>query len=156
MSVNNTQAPQGGSILQSVGSSALQLGTTVGGTAAVGTIVSKAIPPSKTAIQKELVDHFVKEQLKSAPDTEITKNMTDSFLKKAEDSVKAFFDTPKKERAADDIVAFAKKAAKDTSTKKTVGFAVLLGLASFVASAFAPKGGTQTSSASQTVSSTQG
>lgn len=77
------------------------------------------------------VEDYLKDNAVTKDAVETAKNSVDEALKKAGDDaltlVKDFFKKPRKERLADDIVSFAKKAAKKAQSGKIIGTAILAG-----------------------------
>ncbi len=116
---------------------------------ATGRVVSLAAPVTHEQIAQKIVDHFVKndktafDKIKDlnaqALQKEITKEQFESiknqiqeikkpFLEKAKNELERFFKLAKKERAKDDIVAIAKKAAKKSQSAKIMGTAAGVGI----------------------------
>ncbi len=71
-------------------------------------------------------NEVTKGQFESAVNT--LNEIADGFRKSAADMVKEYFNKPRKQRAADDIVAIAKKAAKSSQRAKIIGTAAGVGM----------------------------
>ncbi len=117
---------------------------------AAGSAVSLVAPVSRGQIAQKLVDQFVsentngvldqtnvikelvnnknttKEQLQAA--TEILDKIVEPLVSKAAEQVENFFKLAKKDRNPDDIVMWAKKAAKESQSAKIIGSAVTVGI----------------------------
>lgn len=117
---------------------------------AAGSAVSLVAPVSRGQIAQKLVDQFVsentngvldqtnvikelvnnknttKEQLQAA--TEILNKIVEPLVSKATEQVENFFKLAKKDRNPDDIVMWAKKAAKESQSAKIIGSAVTVGI----------------------------
>ena len=169
MSVNNvqqtSQPKKGAGIADALinqGKNAL-VGTAAG--LAAGRVVSIAMPVSHKQIAQKVVDHYIKhdkdgvgtaiKSIKEGADIEnITKEQLKNVLDKIEELkkplreqasevVEKFFNTSRKNRSADDLVAVAKKAAKKSQSAKIMGTAAAVGMFlmmfSDVFSVFTPK-----------------
>ena len=140
---------------------------------ATGKVVSLAAPVSRAKIADEVFDHYVKnnkdniadsikqfenlaknenltkEQLETAAD--VLKNALTPLRNKAKIAVEEYFKKARKDRSADDIVFFAKKAAKKTQSARIMGTLAAAGMISMMFSEFfntvLPKGSKNESSA---------
>lgn len=140
---------------------------------ATGKVVSLAAPVSRAKIADEVFDHYVKnnkdniadsikqfenlaknenltkEQLETAANT--LNNAVELVRGKAKNVVEEYFKKARKDRSADDIVFFAKKAAKKTQSARIMGTLAAAGMISMMFSEFfntvLPKGSKNESSA---------
>ena len=154
MSVNSVQNKQQSDSFGSVFQDSLirqgknvLVGTGVG--LAAGSAVSMAIPASRNTIAEKLTDYFLKTdevalgQMKalkeSTAQNNITKEQLENILKniddlikpfkeKAQKEVERFFKLPRNSRSKDDIVNWAKKAAKKSQNANIIGTAVGVGV----------------------------